>query len=184
MCWESINIFIIKNLDNEFILKIAKEYLKTEKSEFISNALNVLFYCNDDSALQTYANSLEKLKQTQNIDLRDDFTLKNIHQFNNTNNLTVLENIFKIIYDENLKGDFNFYHAKQHFQSIIINLSRTQKGYDEIQNLLKKISLDVLENDYKFFYINNLIDISQISYYNSFSKVFTFNEAKEYIKTI
>ena len=184
LCWESINIFIIKNLDNEFILKTAKEYLKAEKSEFISNALNVLFYCNDDSALQTYANSLEKLKQTQNIDLRDDFTLKNIHQFNNANNLTVLENIFKIIYDENLKGDFNFYNAKQHFQSIIINLSRTQKGYDEIQNLLKKISLDVLENDYKFFYINNLIDISQISYYNSFSKVLTFNEAKGYIKTI
>ena len=184
LCWKAVDVFIIKDLDNSFILNIAKEYLSKDKKDFISEALNVLFYCNDENALSVYFDYIKEFSQTERIDLRDDYKLTNIANFHQLDNLKVLENIFEIIYDENLKDTFDYHNSRNNFQSLIFNLSKTEKGFNEIQRILNQIKSKISDKGSKFFYINNFIDESQLSYYQSLSKVFTFKEAKEYIKHI
>lgn len=184
LCWKAVDIFIDKNLDKDFILKIAKKYILSNEDEFISDALNVLFYCNDESTLNIYLDQLKKLKQVEGINLRDDYKLRNINSFKLLNNLESLKDIFEIIYDENLKNPFNFYNARNNFQSLIVNLSRTETGFREIQKILRHLKSKISNKESKFFYINNFINDSQLSYYNSLSKPFTFEEAKDYINKI
>lgn len=184
LCWKSIDVFIIKDLDNNFILNIAKEYLSKDKKDFTSEALNVLFYCNDENALSVYFDYIKEFSQTEKIDLRDDYKLTNIVNFNRLDNLEILENIFEIIYDESLKDIFDYYNSRNNFQSLIFNISKTKKGFNAIQGVLNNIKSKISDKGSKFFYITNFIYESQLYYYQSLSKVFTFKEAKEYIKHI
>ena len=81
--------------------------------------------------------------------------------------------IFEIAYDENLKKDtFDFHHSQNVLKALVSSLSDTEKGYKEIQTLLYNLKSKISDNDSKLFYVNMLIDDSQLSYYASISKAF------------
>lgn len=120
----------------------------------------------------------------ENDRARSDISLKSINHYNNLNNLNYLKIIFNIIYDESITDTFKFHLDKSNFSSLVSNLSKSKEGYIEIQQILIDIKSKILEKETKFFYINHLIESSQLSYYNSISRAFTFNETKSLIETI
>ena len=179
--WEAINICMKEDINIDFILDKAKGYLKSNRTEFISNALSVLFYCNDPKALEFYITHLEDLKN-KNIDLRDDYKINNkaILKYINLSNIEILKELFHIIYDEKLKENtFAYYNARQNIQSLIISFSN--KDFEKINNLLKDIKEESKDSDTKTFHINHLIDISNNSYLASLSRPLTFDEAKSFL---
>lgn len=184
LCWKAIDVFIVKELDNGFILNVAQDYLSGESKNFTSEALNVLFYCNYENTLPIYLDLINKFSESERIDLRDDYRLTNISSFERLDHLEILERIFEIIYNENLKDAFDYHNSRNNFQALIINLSKTEKGFNEVQRILNQMKSRISNKGNKFFYINNFIDESKLSYYHSLSKVFTFKEAKEYLKHI
>ena len=176
--WEAIDSCMKEDININFILDKAKGYLNSNKTEFIANALSVLFYCNDPKALEFYITYLRDLKN-KNIDLRDDYKINNkaILKYTNLSNIELLKEIFHIIYDEKLKENtFAYYHTRQDIQSLIISFSN--KDFKRIYNLLKDIKEESKDSDTKTFYINHLIDVSNNSYLASLSKPLTFDEAK------
>lgn len=176
--WEAIDSCMKEDINIDFILDKAKGYLNSNKTEFIANALSVLFYCNDPKALEFYITHLEDLKN-KSIDLRYDYKINNkaILKYTNLSNIELLKEIFHIIYDEKLKENtFAYYHTRQDIQSLIISFSN--KDFKRIYNLLKDIKEESRDSDTKTFYINHLIDVSNNSYLASLSKPLTFDEAK------
>lgn len=176
--WEAIDSCMKEDINIDFILDKAKGYLNSNRTEFIANALSVLFYCNDPKALEFYITHLRVLKN-KNIDLRDDYKINNkaIPKYTNLSNIELLKEIFHIIYDEKLKENtFAYYHTRQDIQTLIISFSN--KDFEKINNLLEELKEESKDSDTKTFYINHLIDVSNNSYLASLSKPLTFDEAK------
>ena len=176
--WEAIDSCMKEDINIDFILDKAKVYLNSNRTEFIANALSVLFYCNDPKALEFYITHLRVLKN-KSIDLRDDYKINNkaIPKYTNLSNIELLKEIFHIIYDEKLKENtFAYYHTRQDIQTLIISFSN--KDFEKINNLLEELKEESKDSDTKTFYINHLIDVSNNSYLASLSKPLTFDEAK------
>ena len=177
--WEAIDSCMKEDINIDFILDKAKGYLKSNRIEFIANALSVLFYCNDPKALEFYITHLRVLKN-KNIDLRDDYKINNkaILKYTNLSNIELLKEIFHIIYDEKIKENtFAYYNTRQDIQSLLISFSN--KDFERINNLLKDIKKECVDSDAKTFHINHLIDVSNNSYLASLSKPLTFIEAEK-----
>ena len=177
--WEAIDSCMKEDINIDFILDKAKGYLKSNRIEFIANALSVLFYCNDPKALEFYITHLRVLKN-KNIDLRDDYKINNkaILKYTNLSNIELLKEIFHIIYDEKIKENtFAYYNTRQDIQSLLISFSN--KDFERINNLLKDIKQECVDSDAKTFHINHLIDVSNNSYLASLSKPLTFIEAEK-----
>lgn len=182
--WEAIDSCMKEDINIDFILDKAKVYLNSNRTEFIANALSVLFYCNDPKALEFYITHLRDLKN-KNIDLRYDYKINNkaILKYTNLSNIELLREIFHIIYDEKLKENtFAYYHTKQDIQTLIISFS--SKDFGKINNLLEDLKEESKDSDTKTFHINHLIDVSNNSYLASLSKPLTFDEAKSFVLSV
>ncbi len=184
LCWLAVEKFIESNIEHTYLLELANKYLNDNNTEYISEALNVLFYCNAENSLVEYTNQLEKCSKKEDDRSRNDISLKNINYYSNLNNLNYLKTIFNIIYDEDITDAFKFHLDKSNFSSLVNNLSQDKKGYIKIQQILKDIKSSIIGKEGQFFYINHLIESSQLSYYNSISKAFTFNQTKSLIDII
>ncbi|WP_394265678.1 NACHT domain-containing protein [Bergeyella zoohelcum] len=179
LSWQAVGILLDDGLECEYLLNIAKKYLKSQHREqwFISNALDVLFHCNDEEAFTLYIQLLKDFKSLENIDLRDDYIIKHIDKYYRLDKLDALKEIFEIIYDKQLKDPFDYYHSRQNYSNLIINLSKNKEGYNEIQRVLAEIKEQYFDYDQKF-YVNNYIEASQNSYYSSLSKKYSYEGAK------
>ncbi len=184
LCWKAVEVFIEKKLHSAFILEIAKKYLEKENPKFVSDALNVLFYCNDESALPIYLEFLIDFKNTERVDYRDDYRIKDFTNYKRLDSILVLKDIFEIVYDEHVKDTFDFYNSQNLLKVLINNLSETEIGYKKVQEMLTNLKSEIMDNDSKFFYVNNLIEDSKLSYYASISRPFTFKEAKSFLEEI
>lgn len=183
LCWRAIEILLEKNLDRDFVLDIAKKYLKEKEQSsemesrkwYVSDALNVLFYYNDAEALVLY---LDLLKEK--IDLREDYNIKDINRYNNFEKIELLKDIFRIIYDENLET-FDYYHTRQMFLYLVSNFSQLEEGFEKMQKLLSDMKAEYRSDVYQF-HLNHYIENSKNAYYNSLSESYTFDKAKEMLK--
>ncbi|MCF2218331.1 hypothetical protein H9Q08_03355 [Chryseobacterium sp. PS-8] len=187
LCWKSVEVMIEKNINENFILGITNQYLAEKKDPFVfaSDALNVLFHCNAEGTLLTYSGLLRNFSRTVRDDYRDDYNVKDISNYKRLDELPALVEIFEIAYDETLKKDtFDFHHSQNLLKALISGLSDTENGYKAIQSVLCDLKSKISDDDNKFFYVNMLIDDSQLSYYTSISKPFTFKEAKNYLDNI
>lgn len=147
--------------------------------------MNVLFHCNAEGTLLTYSGLLRNFSRTVRDDYRDDYNVKDISNYKRLDELPALVEIFEIAYDETLKKDtFDFHHSQNLLKALISGLSDTENGYKAIQSVLCDLKSKISDDDNKFFYVNMLIDDSQLSYYTSISKPFTFKEAKNYLDNI
>jgi len=184
LCWMAVEKFIESNIEHTYLLELANKYLNDDNTEYISEALNVLFYCNAENSLVEYTNQLEKCSKTEDDRARSNISLKNINHYSNLNNLNYLKNIFNIIYDESITDTFKFHTDKSNLTSLMNNLSKDKNGYIKIQQILKDIKSSIIGKEVQFFYINHLIGSSQLSYYNSISRALTYNETKLLINKI
>lgn len=184
LCWKAVEVMIEKRLNEELILNIAKRYLAGKDESFAADALNVLFYCNAENTLLIYKNLLYNFSQTEREDYRDDYNIKDISNYKRLDELDILLEIFELAYGDAFKETFDFYHTRNILKALVANLSEFEEGYHAIQKLLHDWKLMITDKGSEFFYVNNLIDESQLSYYLSISKPFTFKEAKDYLKQI
>ena len=172
-----------KNIGNDFMHQLAKDYISSGEEAYFSNALDLLFYFNDLDSLEIYLNFLKKFG-TLAPDLRDDFYINSIAKFENLEKLNLLKEVFDIIYDEKNKGSFDYHHSKANLENLIANLSISEEGYITVQKVLYEIKQDIKDKEGKFFYANHLIDSSEQAYYNSLSKPLNFKEAKLLVDTL
>lgn len=183
LCWEAVKLMQEKNIGQEFIHQLAKNYIASGDEAYFSSALDLLFYVNDLDSLDVYLNFLKKF-ETLAQDLRDDFYINNFSKFENLEKLNLLKEIFNIIYNEKNNGSFDYHHSKANLENLIANLSTSEEGYITIQKVLHEIKQGIKDKEGKFFYVNHLIDSSEQAYYNSLSKSLNFEEAKNFIENI
>jgi len=183
LCWEAVKLMQEKNIGNDFMHQLAKDYISSGEEAYFSNALDLLFYFNDLNSLEIYLNFLKKFG-TLAPDLRDDFYINSIAKFENLEKLNLLKEVFDIIYDEKNKGSFDYHHSKANLENLIANLSTSEEGYATTQKVLYEIKQGIKNKEGKFFYVNHLIDSSKQAYYNSLSKPLNFKEAKLLVDTL
>ncbi|SFN91952.1 NACHT domain-containing protein [Chryseobacterium oleae] len=181
LCWNVIDIIKEKHLDTEFILSIARKYLTSEKSDYLSKALNILFYCNQDDAIRIYFNNIKEIEK--NLNVRDDgFPIEDVLYYNNLNEIPILKDFFYLIYEKENQDPFYLHYARRFFEDIVAVLSSFEEGYDKIQNVFKEIRDLLSPEQLVFFYVNSILEISNNSKINNSAKNIDFEKAKKMLK--
>ncbi|WP_345990170.1 hypothetical protein AAEU33_21125 [Chryseobacterium sp. Chry.R1] len=179
--WYIIKIIKEKEMDNEFILQAALNYLEIQDLNFIDDAVNIFFFLNHNNALNYYFNSLVRV-----VSIKSDssgFFPKDVIKYKNLNELYLYESLFNIIYEPSTFQTFYLHQSRNFMNALTANLSVDDRGHElVINNLLAiKSKIEVLEDkdelDHKLFYINGLIDFSNNSHLKSKSTELTFEEA-------
>ncbi|WP_312288085.1 NACHT domain-containing protein [Chryseobacterium gleum] len=163
LCWESIKIIKNNNLDNNYVMEVAREYLKSEEMGHADQAVNILFYLNQDDALCNYNKIIQKLIAQQG-DECSGFSPKDVLNYNHLNELDTYKDLFNIIYVELTHGAFYLHRSREFFQSLTINLSNIDEGYKSLIEILNKIKNSIESRDPRTYYVNNLIEICENSY--------------------
>ncbi|MDR6513689.1 NACHT domain-containing protein [Chryseobacterium camelliae] len=179
--WHVIKIIKENEMDNEFILEASLNYLENQDLNFISDAVNILFYLNHNKALHYYFNSLERL-----VSLKSDssgFFPKDVIKYKNLNELDLYESLFNLIYKPSAFQAFYLYQSRNFMNALTANLSMDDQAHHLVINKLLgiKAKIEMLQDkdelDHKIFYINALIDFSNNSHLKSKSTELTFDEA-------
>ncbi|MDM1352072.1 hypothetical protein HX014_15700 [Myroides marinus] len=180
LCWNAVKIFIERDCDNPFIIKLSKKYLLLSRCEekdynFIGNALSVLFYTNHKDSLKEYYLAL---KDKENR--RDDFTIETINDFKSFSDkdITEIEKIFYLVYNDKIIDNFAYYSAKSYLAILVSNCSNNKKDYDRIKALINKMLKKSDTNDTYVFFLNHLLKGADTTYYNSLVRQYSFSEAK------
>ncbi len=180
LCWGAIKILKNNNWEPKFLEEISKKYFASKKTDYLSNALNISFYLNKDYALQNYIFFLENIKIENDLARPDGFAIENLSNYTVLNEIHLLERLFEIVYDAK-NVDFEYHHSKSFLENLVYQLSKTEKGFFEVRNVLFKIRDNIKNNDSHIFYINHLIEKCENSYYESLAKPLTFQQAKNLI---
>ncbi|WP_333620967.1 NACHT domain-containing protein [Sphingobacterium multivorum] len=183
--WEIIKLIKIEG-DNAYILNAALKYLDTQETQFIDEALNIVFYLNYEHALQKYLEALVKIlnKKEDSSGLMP----KDSENYTNLDELFLLPSLFNLIYTLSDYGSFFLYKSRKFMSFLIESLSKTDEGYQELSVLLLKIKEQVkhIESqkhfDHKNFHINDLIDIAYNNHLKLMSKGLNFEQALEIVK--
>lgn len=192
LCWESIKILIANNLEEQFIIDIANNYLASKFQNYRMQALGVLFKFNQSNSLEVYFNHVKN-------DLGESIKPEYYSGFDNEKGLEQVKKFYYLLYNRPQDEDiFKYHHAKELYRKYISNISsKDEKSFRKLQKELYKIkrSLKVQKKmnklrkylvtkkilkDFKNdeFYINSLIEDSLSSYINFKSKPLKFEEAK------
>lgn len=163
LCWESIKIIKYNNLDNNYVMEVAREYLKSEEMGHVDQAVNILFYLNQNDALYNYNKIIQKLIAQQG-DECSGFAPKDVSNYNHLNELSIYKDLFNIIYVESTHGAFYLHRSREFFQSLTMNLSNIDEGYKSLIEILNKIKNNIKSRDSRTYYVNNLIEICENSY--------------------
>ncbi|WP_418264715.1 NACHT domain-containing protein [Flavobacterium faecale] len=184
LCWNAIDILKTRNLDDKFILEIARKYIKTEKENFLQKAINILFYTNQKNALEIYIKSLIKINQNPSKHRADGYIIEDLLKYNQIEELHRIKDFFDIVYNDKSEDTFDFHYSKQMLNSLVNLFSRNEKNYKYIQSILNEIKNIYKENYSKTFFINHLIESSKETYLNSLREKLNFKQSKKIIETI
>ncbi len=169
ICWSAIEILVERKEEKAFCIRLAHEYLNSEKDIFISNALKVLFYWNESDAIRELLNVVDK-------GLLRVLSDNNFTSYNSVEDYHIIQELYEVFYlnpSEGLEGNF----GRTFTQTYISNLSINDDGYKNVQMILLQIKRTLEADDDDLFYINLLIDESKRSHIISKSKSYKFNEA-------
>jgi hypothetical protein len=169
--WVSIDIMLKLEINKDFCVAKAIEYLESDNDRFIVDALKVLLQLNNTNAFNYILKSLKK------------GYIPSFHgmTFSNYSNINELENLIEM-YHLIFHNEFDQFEAgyyREFYKTVISNLSLTEENFTKIQVILITIKESLLKKDSDLFYINILIDDSINSFINSRSKPYTFQKAKE-----
>lgn len=183
LCWSAIKVLQNEGKELEFIKNIAENYLQSEKTNYIANALNVLFYLNSENALQKYHEAVYRKEVQNDLSKPHGYSIESLANYSNLNELQYLDPFFEKFYDQK-NVDFDYHYSKAFFNNLIVNLSKTKKGFESIEAILLQIKNQYETDESRLFYINHLIEDSQNSYYESLDKPLSLEQAKLLIKNI
>nr|WP_315032208.1 NACHT domain-containing protein [uncultured Chryseobacterium sp.] len=184
LCWSAIKILKDNNLELIFLEEIAEKYLAAGKTDYLSSAINILFYLNKDNALKQYYISLKNENLENGLSKPDGFSIEDIQNYTQLNEMEYLENFFYLIYNSENKDTFDFHHSKSFFNNLIIQLSKTNEGFEIIKTVFQKIKDNIQNDDSKSFYRNLILEDAEKSHFESLSKPLTFEKAKLLIEDI
>ncbi|PUV25151.1 NACHT domain-containing protein [Sphingobacterium athyrii] len=184
--WYGIKLIKKYNLDNQFILDAALNYLATDEITFVDDAINILFFLNYNGALLHYSKFLEKTISTH-LDSSGTFP-NDLGNYTILNELNLYESLFNMVYTQSDSNSFYLNLSRKFITGLTSNLSDTEQGYIEIQQILLKIKDNLLLQDYskvvdhKLFYVNDLIETSNNSHLKSKSTKLSFKDAISLLK--
>lgn len=180
--WTALEIILEKEVwDKQRIVELGLKYLSSEaNTEFISNAIRVLFECNNENAFTYYM----KYMEDEGVQSRGISRIKHYDAVKEEN-FPLLIQFFNKIHEQG-RDKFEFSYHNELLLSIINNISSDKEAYEKLVILFKKFKEDVLKgdpelkidlNDSKIFYANLILDNMEKSYISALSKPFTFEEA-------
>src|SRR5690606_33506742 len=169
LCWEAVKWIEEKYNDDSFILELARKYLKTDETNFVHRAVNILFYLNQEDSLNHYNKAIDQIIAVQHRD-SSGFIPPDLANYDRLNELNLYENLFWKIYSEKFKDSFYLHHCREFMQQLTANLSRTDKGYEMLKKELYKIKDNTDLKESQAFYVNSLIEISNNSHLRSKSQ--------------
>jgi len=179
--WRVINLIKDKYQDNKFIRDAVFAYLETSDLHFLENAVNILFFLNEDTAILNYYKALKKV-----ILVRPDYSglfPKDLKHYNRLNEIVLFETLFDLTHEDNSAGSFYLHYSRSFLQSWCSQICEKDEGFGILQRILAGIKQKA-NTDMKIFYVNDLIDISNNSRLNSKSKEMTFEEARMLINQL
>lgn len=180
-CWEAIRFYQKNNnLDenlNDFVSDISLKYLSTKNYHYINTAIDMLFYCNKNNAIEIYWKLISNGLDINSKELsRRDYEIHSFKNYNHFNELHLLQDIFKLIY---IGYDFrDFYMARNFLNNLVAHLSYTKIGYSKIKKTLIETKVSLI-SETEIFHINQLIKTADTSYFNSQLSIPSFQEAKK-----
>jgi hypothetical protein len=176
ICWVAIKILLSKNLERDFIIGKAKEWLESSNNHYTPSALDVLLKYNDIEALTYIIKHLDNHDRTLNNDY--------FSYFDNRNGITQLKTLFNRIYGQKIDS-FENHQAQNFFDWYIHNLSKINyEIYNETLSILIALKTEIEELKGETFFINSHIEKSKESYVNSQSKPLSFEEAKKKVDAL
>lgn len=176
--WRVINLIKDKYLDANFIRHAARTYLESSELHFLEDAVNILFFLNEDNAVLNYYKSLKKV-----IEVRPDYSglfPKDLKNYDHLNEIDLFETLFDLIFEDNEAGSFFLHYSINFLEAWCSKICQQDVGYDSLQIILKGIK-EKANTDMKIFYVNDLIDVSNNGRLKSKSKELTFDEAHKLI---
>lgn len=180
-CWNAIQFYLknhkIDEQISDFISDLSLKYLDTKDYYNINTAIDVLFYCNKNNAIEIYWKLISNGLDIDSKELsRRDYEVHSFKNYNHLNELHLLKDIFKLIYTG---SDFrDFYMARNFLNNLVAHLSSTKIGYAKIKETLLETKTSLI-SETDIFYINQLIKTTDTSYFNSLLATPNFQEAKK-----
>jgi hypothetical protein len=173
LCWEALKILMKYDLEKEFIIEIAKNYLNLNEDNHRMEALGILFKNNLPEAMEIFFDYVKD-------NLGDSIKLEYYSGYSNESGLKLIERFYNLLYEQNENDDvFKYHHAKELFRHYLNVMSgRNDLTFNHIQNIFKRIKSKIKKEGKDLFFINMLIEDSINSYVNYKSKPLSFNEAK------
>lgn len=169
--WRSIDLMLKLNINKDFCISCAIQYLDLKKEKFKTDAFKILMELNH---IKTYEYLIDALRDEKPFSL---YSIKFSH-FNNIPSSTKLGELFELIYSTEIDG-FESSYYRDFFRALITNLSSNGEDFPKIQEVLHGIKKDLKDKKSDLFHINLLIDDSENAYINSKSKPYTFKQAKK-----
>lgn len=169
LCWTAITLLKEKYSENDFCLRIAREYLASDHIDFVHKAVNILFYLNEEDSLFHYDKMLDKIIEFQRGDSSGYLPPDTIN-YTRTNEIELLEQLFYKVYAEGRSGSFYLHLSREFMRVLIANLARSKKSYEQVKPILISIKVKVMDNDTQAFQINQLLEILENSYLKENSK--------------
>lgn len=181
--WKAIELIKNSGLDNTFVLNAALEYLKTSETDFIEQALDILFFLGHKDALKHYYDLMIRLISTQPD--TSGIMPKSVGNYDDLSEISVYRDLFELIYKF---SGFTLHQSRKFLTVLTQNFSKTEEGYQMLKALLLEIKADLntitdtkeLEN--KSYYISELIEEADNIYLKSKSGRLTFEDAKKAIQ--
>lgn len=183
--WTALELLLENDMvgNRKRFVEAAKKSLESEtNSDFISNAIQVLFECNDEKAFIYYVNHMDNERvQTRGISRIKSYNAIKKEKYPSL--IIFFNKIHKLGVDK-----FEFSYHKELLMSIINNISSEEEGYEELKRLFVELKENILksdpkleskENDSKTFYVNLILDNMEKSFISSLSEPFTFEKALE-----
>ncbi|ALM49454.1 hypothetical protein AMR72_11420 [Flavobacterium psychrophilum] len=169
ICWSAIKIMIRKEIESDFIIDKALEYLNGRHEYYITNSLDVLSKFNHAELIKY----IMKFLHDDRLYLNEEY----FSSYNNIEGINYLKKLYLIIFSRH-DDVFAYHKIRNFYHSYIYNLSALNpKIFSDVQNILYQIKSLLLKKEEDLFYINNLMEKSKESFINSLSKPLNFKSA-------
>ena len=176
-CWKAMDVLKERFPKDDFLVKVANDYLelKEKNLKFYPKALDVLFFTNQNYAIEKFCNFVK-----ENIYSIDDYyhysAFVDLQNYNHKNEIPHIFDLIKFIFSkEDLKNSFGINNIKQIISIILSKFSENDAEFELIQEQLNDIKKDI-SNENNLFWITQLIDTTKKSNLDKKNKPKSFDE--------
>lgn len=182
--WNAIDLMLEYKIEEDYIIRISKDHLNNifeqkSNSDFIYNAIDVLFYFNDSSALENYSKALEHIDSC-NKGKFNLIYLDKLSSLNPISDLNSIESIFDYLY-LNTKEEYIGMLEYTPLYRIICNLSKNELNYSHLNRHFNEMKEKVKYNESHYTYIYTFLEAIESIYNTTIVKKKSSKEIKKSI---